>query len=82
MELHPEDARNGYTMRRVMVEIGAPPPGHGITVNGEFSPLKEIICDVCGEVCPRGQPACAVTMWRPSRETPPDWESDYGKVLS
>jgi len=59
------------------------PEGHGLRMNGVFTPLPEIFCDLCasaitGEICH------AVSQWRHEDHTCEmvEWESEYGNVLT
>lgn len=81
-DLHPDDRRDGWSMRKVYVSLGAPPPGHGMSLNGKFSPMSELCCDSCSEVL-NNSIAVAVTMWRGSHEPPQPrcWEEEYGTVM-
>jgi hypothetical protein len=75
--LHPEDKAFGWKARAAFVSA-VKPTGHGITINGEFHHLPELICDLCGETL-TGQIAIAVTMWQ--GDEPEHWESEYGTVV-
>lgn len=68
----------GWQMRKVFLSC-VKPEGHGLTINGTFVPLSEILCDRCGEGV-TGQIVVAITMSPPGR-TIGYWEPDYGTVL-
>lgn len=78
-KLHPQDAGLGYTSRKVYVSI-IKPDGHGITDDGVFTPLPEVVCDKCGVVV-TGEVAVAISMIPPEREMR-EWEYEYGTVLN
>ncbi len=77
---HPEDKRMGWKQRKAFISA-VKPEGHGITMNGEFTPLSELYCDQCGQPI-TGTTVVAVTNWIESREGEPRcWESEYGTIL-
>jgi hypothetical protein len=76
--LHPDDAAAGFDQRSTLIEAVKVPKGHGLTVNGDFSPMKNIRCDRCDSVIDDGSPAVALTMWNTNREAEPRlWETEY-----
>ena len=54
------------------------PAVHGISVNGKFSAMDSIHCDLCDEAIADGDEAVAETHWRPAKEELPHWEEDFG----
>ena len=78
--MHSEDAVNGWNMRNVNLLVKVP-EGHGFSVNGQFEPLKSIVCDSCGKDIPNGTKAVATTMWRDGQEIG-TWEPVYGEVVT
>lgn len=77
--LHPEDLAQGF-QRRVNYVTGRTPPGHGITLNGEFFPLDNLCCDHCNQNI-TGTICVAITDWRPDRENARIWETEFGQVV-
>jgi hypothetical protein len=78
-KLHPSDVQMGWTERSVFLSTKLP-EGHGIRMNGEFTPLTEVVCDCCSKGV-TGEVAVAVTFIPPEREIGP-WEHEYGTVLT
>lgn len=76
--MEPEDVRAGWKRRAIELRVKRP-KNFGMWVNGKPVPLTGtgLNCDSCGQEIPSGSVACAVTMWRPERETPNDWELAY-----
>lgn len=78
--MHRDDVAMGWRQRMVYVSSKTP-AGHGFTLNGCFSPMKDIICDHCGEPI-TGQVVVACTRWRSSEGMEPgQWESGYGEII-
>lgn len=79
---HPDDKAIGFAYRKVYLSC-ALPEGHGLRVNGLFTRLEELYCDICGEVI-TGNIVAAVSMWRHEDNTcvMSEWEQDYGNVLT
>jgi hypothetical protein len=81
-DLHKEDKRNGFLMRKKYVAVVLP-KGHGYKVNGVFTPLPDVHCDGCNVVV-TNTAAVAITTWRfdGTGNTPREWEGDFGRVIS
>lgn len=79
--VHPEDKKMGFKKRALFISTQKP-ENHGISVNGVFSPLPDVVCDSCDKVV-TAHVAVATTQWRESQEGEPlEWESEYGKILT
>jgi len=79
-KVHPSDKAMGWNGRKCYISC-VTPKGHGLTVNGVFSPMGQLVCDSCGEKI-TGKVAVAVTQWQPKREgTPQCWENEYGTIM-
>lgn len=76
--VHPEDAKMGWKMRQRWIS-SVLPQGHGLTINGAFTPMDSVQCDLCG-IPITGQVVIARTQWRGDDE-PLEWESEYGSIL-
>ena len=79
---HPEDDQMGFAFRKVFLSCVLP-EGHGLRVNGEFTPLADIHCDLCNEPI-TGTICHAVSQWRHENNTVEmsPWEIEYGTVLT
>lgn len=79
-KLHREDVQQGWKQRLTFISSKTP-EGHGLTLNGCFMPMKDIICDDCGQPI-TGQIAVARTRWRSEEGISPGlWEREYGEIL-
>lgn len=81
-KLHPEDGKMGFAFRKTYLSC-ALPEGHGLRLNGVFTPLADLYCDLCNEVV-TGNIVVAVSMWRHEQHTIAmrEWEPEYGTVLA
>lgn len=79
-KLHPEDRSRGIVMRKVFVSA-VTPEGHDFKVNGVFTPLEHLHCDLCNETL-EGDIVHAVSVWDSEKGIMSDWEKDYGAVLT
>jgi hypothetical protein len=75
--MHPQDVLNGFK-RRITPLAVKKPDHHGLTINGEFKPLRSLVCDHCAQPITDGTRASAVTWWNTHREDEPGlWEEEY-----
>jgi len=79
-QLHDSEQRDGWTSRGVYLSNSRVPGGHGIAVNGDFTPVSDIHCDLCNEVI-TGKIVVAISRIPPGKVMR-EWETDYGKVMS
>lgn len=75
--MHPQDVLDGFH-RRIVPLLAKKPEVHGVTVNGEFHPMRSLVCDHCATPISDGTVAAAVTWWCEHREGEPErWEKEY-----
>ena len=76
--MHPEDVLQWMQRRTVTLAAAKKPEVHGIEVNGEFTPMRSLVCDRCNTPISDGTGAVAVTWWNKNREGEPGpWEEEY-----
>lgn len=54
-----------------------PGSAHGVTVNGAFTPMPELVCDDCAAPLPPGTPCVCVSIWPGERGEMGPWEPQY-----
>jgi hypothetical protein len=76
-DLHALDKQHGFFMRKTFVALGA--NAHGVTVNGEFTPMNNYHCDKCDELIDNTVVVAAsiFTLEKPLG----NWEEDFGEVM-
>lgn len=85
--LHAEDIKNGYQIKKVILEAHKPKDLHiEVASGGSFDnmkthtiiPIDVMVCDLCNDAIYDGSPAVAITMWRGKEPDP--WWLEYGKA--
>lgn len=80
-ELHPEDRKVGFVMRKTEIARAKRPQDpdeNQITINGHVIPIPadEVICDSCNSNI-FGKPAVAVSIWHGGRGVMEMWEDGF-----
>lgn len=82
--MHPEDAADGWHMRKVEIKAKVPTDGsHRIEIMSGSNPatvipVPLIVCDHCNDEIPEGSTGICVSMWR-GQDEPDNWEQNYNQ---
>jgi hypothetical protein len=77
--IHPEDIRDGWKLRRTPIKVHRPEQGHEIIIkSGDETSVIQcpmVVCDACNCELPEGTDAFGITMYK--GQEPDMWEREY-----